>query len=143
MASSAVLEDVPNDTLFSELLRRMKCAPKQEKRIILVGQSVSVPRHPPSIATIFSFILSSSSAGPPGCGKGTQSPILKDEHCLCHLATGDMLRAAVEKKTPLGLEAKAAMDKVALIATTIYIYLGFRYLISYCSFDQLDLLLAF
>ena len=50
--------------------------------------------------------------GPPGCGKGTQSPILKDEHCLCHLATGDMLRAAVAAQTPLGLEAKAAMDKV-------------------------------
>lgn len=50
--------------------------------------------------------------GPPGCGKGTQSPILKEEHCLCHLATGDMLRAAVAQKTPLGLEAKAAMEKV-------------------------------
>ncbi|KAJ7560880.1 hypothetical protein O6H91_03G004300 [Diphasiastrum complanatum] len=38
--------------------------------------------------------------GPPGCGKGTQSPILKEDHCLCHLATGDMLRAAVAAKTP-------------------------------------------
>jgi adenylate kinase len=55
-----------------------------------------------------------SVAGPPGCGKGTQSPILKEEHCLCHLATGDMLRAAVAQQTPLGLEAKAAMDKVHL-----------------------------
>ena len=44
------------------------------------------------------------SAGPPGCGKGTQSPALKRDHCLCHLATGDMLRAAVAAKTPLGLE---------------------------------------
>lgn len=44
------------------------------------------------------------SAGPPGCGKGTQSPKIKKEHCLCHLATGDMLRAAVAAKTPLGLE---------------------------------------
>jgi hypothetical protein len=51
-------------------------------------------------------------AGPPGCGKGTQSPIIKEEFCLCHLATGDMLRAAVAKQTPLGLQAKAAMDKV-------------------------------
>lgn len=55
-------------------------------------------------------------AGPPGCGKGTQSPILKEEHCLCHLATGDMLRAAVAQQTPLGLEAKAAMDKVFLLS---------------------------
>lgn len=51
-------------------------------------------------------------AGPPGSGKGTQSPIVKDEYCLCHLATGDMLRAAVAAKTPLGVKAKEAMDKV-------------------------------
>ena len=51
--------------------------------------------------------------GPPGSGKGTQSPIVKDEFCLCHLSTGDMLRAAVASKTPLGLKAKEAMDKVS------------------------------
>lgn len=51
-------------------------------------------------------------AGPPGSGKGTQSPIIKGEYCLCHLATGDMLRAAVAAKTPLGIKAKEAMDKV-------------------------------
>jgi adenylate kinase len=50
--------------------------------------------------------------GPPGSGKGTQSPLIKDEYCLCHLATGDMLRAAVAAKTPLGIKAKEAMDKV-------------------------------
>ena len=43
-------------------------------------------------------------AGPPGSGKGTQSPAIKNENCLCHLATGDMLRAAVADKTPLGLQ---------------------------------------
>lgn len=52
--------------------------------------------------------------GPPGSGKGTQSPIIKDEYCLCHLATGDMLRAAVAAKTPLGIKAKEAMDEVLL-----------------------------
>lgn len=51
--------------------------------------------------------------GPPGSGKGTQSPIIKDDYCLCHLATGDMLRAAVAAKTPLGIKAKEAMDKVS------------------------------
>lgn len=51
-------------------------------------------------------------AGPPGSGKGTQSPIIKDDYCLCHLATGDMLRAAVAAKTPLGIKAKEAMEKV-------------------------------
>jgi len=46
-------------------------------------------------------------AGPPGCGKGTQSPAIKTEHCLCHLATGDMLRAAVAAQTPLGQKVGA------------------------------------
>lgn len=58
------------------------------------------------------------SLGPPGSGKGTQSPIIKDEYCLCHLATGDMLRAAVAAKTPLGIKAKEAMDKVKLITVS-------------------------
>ena len=53
-------------------------------------------------------------AGPPGSGKGTQSPIIKNEYCLCHLVTSDMLRAAIAAKTPLGLKAKEAMDKVLL-----------------------------
>jgi len=30
--------------------------------------------------------------------------VIKYEHCLCHLATGDMLRAAVAAKTALGME---------------------------------------
>lgn len=28
-------------------------------------------------------------SGPPGCGKGTQSPAIKRDYCLCHLATGE------------------------------------------------------
>ena len=60
-------------------------------------------------------------AGPPGSGKGTQSPALKNEHCLCHLATGDMLRAAVALKTPLGLEAKKAMEAGALVSDEIVV----------------------
>ena len=59
--------------------------------------------------------------GPPGSGKGTQSPYLKKEHCLCHLATGDMLRAAVAAKTPTGLKAKAAMESGALVSDEIVV----------------------
>ena len=63
----------------------------------------------------------SLTSGPPGCGKGTQSPVIKKEHCLCHLATGDMLRAAVAARSPLGLEAKAAMDAGALVSDDIVV----------------------
>ncbi|KAI0562941.1 adenylate kinase [Gracilaria domingensis] len=39
--------------------------------------------------------------GLPGSENGTQAPRLKDEHCLYHLATGDMLRAPVKAGTEL------------------------------------------
>ena len=32
--------------------------------------------------------------GPPGSGKGTHGPFIRDALCICHLATGDMLRDA-------------------------------------------------
>ncbi|KAG4185661.1 hypothetical protein ERO13_A09G246400v2 [Gossypium hirsutum] len=96
MATNSMnLEDVPSESLMSELLRRMKCAYKPDKRLILIG--------------------------PPGSGKGTQSPIIKDEYCLCHLATGDMLRAAVAAKTPLGIKAKEAMDKGELVSDDLVV----------------------
>lgn len=61
-------------------------------------------------------------SGPPGCGKGTQAPIIKEENCLCHLATGDMLRAAVAKQTPLGVQAKSAMDKVLAFSILLLLH---------------------
>ncbi|ORX56449.1 adenylate kinase [Hesseltinella vesiculosa] len=59
--------------------------------------------------------------GPPGSGKGTQAPAIKEKFCACHLATGDMLRAAVAAKTPLGLEAKKVMDAGGLVSDEIVI----------------------
>ncbi|KAF2640492.1 adenylate kinase-like protein cytosolic [Massarina eburnea CBS 473.64] len=59
--------------------------------------------------------------GPPGAGKGTQAPRIKDKFCACHLATGDMLRAQVAKKTPLGREAKKIMDAGGLVSDEIMI----------------------
>lgn len=57
--------------------------------------------------------------GAPGCGKGTQSPFLKERYHICHLSTGDLLRDAVANKTANGLRAKAAMDSGALVTDDI------------------------
>ncbi|EAU81921.1 adenylate kinase cytosolic [Coprinopsis cinerea okayama7 len=59
--------------------------------------------------------------GPPGAGKGTQAPRIRDEFCVCHLATGDMLRDQVEKKTPLGIAAKKIMDAGGLVSDDIMV----------------------
>ncbi|KAH6642738.1 adenylate kinase 1 [Boeremia exigua] len=59
--------------------------------------------------------------GPPGAGKGTQAPRIKDKFCACHLATGDMLRAQVAAKTALGREAKKIMDAGGLVSDEIMI----------------------
>jgi adenylate kinase len=53
--------------------------------------------------------------GPPGAGKGTQSKILTEKRGLPQLSTGEMLRAAIEAGTPLGLACKALMAKGELV----------------------------
>ncbi len=49
--------------------------------------------------------------GAPGCGKGTQARLLKEKAHICHLSTGEMLRAEAAKKTPEGLALKEVLDK--------------------------------
>jgi adenylate kinase len=53
--------------------------------------------------------------GPPGAGKGTQGERLANCLRVPKLATGDVLREAVRLGTPLGLAAKAAMDRGDLV----------------------------
>ena len=73
------LRQISLDNLFAEVQRRYECTKKPAMNIILVG--------------------------PAGSGKGTQAPIIKDDLCLCHLATGDLLRDAVAAGSELGKKA--------------------------------------
>ncbi|KAF9009512.1 adenylate kinase 1 [Cyathus striatus] len=59
--------------------------------------------------------------GPPGAGKGTQAPKISEAFCVCHLATGDMLREQVAQKTALGVEAKKIMDAGGLVSDDIMV----------------------
>lgn len=59
--------------------------------------------------------------GPPGSGKGTQSERLMSNYGLKHLSTGDLLRHEINNKTPLGMEAKAIMDKGQLVPDEVVI----------------------
>lgn len=93
--AAELLADVNTADLMAEVQRRIDCAKKPEKRIIFIG--------------------------PPGCGKGTQAPKIKRENCLCHLATGDMLRAAVNAGTEMGKAAKAVMDRGDLVSDDIVV----------------------
>jgi adenylate kinase len=93
--NSKTTAEVSTDDLLVEVQRRVECTKKEDKRLILVG--------------------------PPGCGKGTQSPALKKELCVCHLATGDMLRAAVTAGTEMGKTAKKVMDAGGLVSDDIVV----------------------
>ena len=83
------------EDLLGELKRRQECQNKPRQNIVLIG--------------------------PPGSGKGTQAPRIRDDLCLCHLATGDMLRDAIAAGTELGLKAKSIMDRGELVPDEVVI----------------------
>jgi adenylate kinase len=59
--------------------------------------------------------------GAPGAGKGTQAAFITGKFGIPQISTGDMLRAAVNAGTPLGLKAKKFMDAGALVPDDIII----------------------
>ena len=59
--------------------------------------------------------------GPPGAGKGTQAAVVSQALGIPHVSTGDMFRKALKEETPIGLKAKAFMDKGELVPDSVTI----------------------
>ena len=57
--------------------------------------------------------------GAPGGGKGTQAKKLVEKYGIPQISTGDLLREAVAAGTPLGQQAKAAMEAGQLVTDDI------------------------
>ena len=57
--------------------------------------------------------------GPPGAGKGTQAHAVAVEFGIPHISTGEMLRDAARKQTPLGLAAQLRMDRGELVSDEV------------------------
>ncbi len=59
--------------------------------------------------------------GPPGAGKGTQAARLIDTYEMAHLSTGDMLRAARDAKTEIGIKADEYMSAGRLVPDDVIV----------------------
>jgi adenylate kinase len=57
--------------------------------------------------------------GPPGAGKGTQGALLAEQRGMLRLSTGDVLRDAVRRGTPMGTEARRYMDAGELVPDAV------------------------
>lgn len=57
--------------------------------------------------------------GPQGSGKGTLARYITNEYGLCHVSTGDLMRAEVARNTPLGKKLSEIMSKGELVPDEI------------------------
>ena len=53
--------------------------------------------------------------GAPGAGKGTQAVKITEKYGITHISTGDIFRKNLKEGTPVGLKAKAYIDKGQLV----------------------------
>lgn len=53
--------------------------------------------------------------GAPGAGKGTQAVKIAEKYGIVHISTGDIFRKNLKEGTPVGLKAKAYIDKGQLV----------------------------
>jgi adenylate kinase len=113
------LADVSTDAILAELARRLGSA--DYKRTSTAAATAAADASAAAMQRQADRKHHLILVGPPGSGKGTQAPSLVKRFCLCHLATGDMLRAAVKAGTPIGLQAKAVMDAGALVSDEIVV----------------------
>ncbi len=61
--------------------------------------------------------------GPPGAGKGTLAALVAETYTIPHISTGEIFRAAIREKTPLGLKVQAIIDAGQLVSDDITIEL--------------------
>ena len=61
--------------------------------------------------------------GPQGSGKGTQARRISTEYAIPHIATGDMLRAAIAAETPLGLRVRPILERGELVSDDLIVEL--------------------
>lgn len=59
--------------------------------------------------------------GPPGSGKGTQGDLIQEKYALPRISSGDLLRDAVQKATPLGRQAEAFMNRGELVSDSLVV----------------------
>lgn len=61
--------------------------------------------------------------GPPGAGKGTQAFQLAERLGVPHVASGNLLREAMERGTPLGAEVRSYMERGDLVPDEVVVAL--------------------